>query len=934
MTPAQFGRIEALFHEALERPHAERAQFLRERESDPELVAAVERLLACDQDPGQDPVAERLTEVARDLPLRTIGPYRLLRELGSGGMGTVFLAERDVAGRVQQVAVKLLHGVPTATSKRRMDRERAMLAGLNHPNIARHIDGGESEEGQPYLVMDYVDSQPLPEYLAAAQPSLPQRLRLYLSLCDAVQHAHQRLVLHRDIKPSNVVVRADGSPVLLDFGVGALLDEGDNPTHPPTRAFTPGYSAPEQYRGQVETTASDVFSLGALLFDLLTGQRLSSLYRDTGAVPAPSASVADPALRRLLRGDLDRIVRKATAADPEQRYRTVAALMDDVSRYLQGRPISAAPDRIWYRIGKFVRRNRVAVAASALLVVSGSLGVWQLNNERRRALDAERVAATEAANAKASRDFLASVLAETSPEAVRGQPIAIATLLTKAAERLREDRSQDPQARLVAWLTIAEVYADINDPQPGLAAIDAAQALLARTAQPDPELSARAWHVRGLLLLQLERVPQARAALERAIALRRQRAGAPLALARLYSDYATAVLHAADFAAAQGYQQRALERLNASGLDDPALRMEIELGLARSLYYQNDIDAAARHLGMAEAIDRERPAHDGLAAYQLRRIAMMVRYSQHRYPEALANAEQALRLAYRVYGENSRLTADMELYTALMLDDIGRSRTAIDHYRRAQAIARALKLDDAVLARDDVRMAMAYANLADHARAMALTSAALNRMPATAAYAEWRTKAYYTRALSLSAAGAYLRAGEDFARALEIARGNPDDVFVGPAFVRLRQAQGLVLARRFDEAAAALAEAEPTVIRYRDIDPKSIIALRTLQAQVAAARGEAGAAAQRIGEALQLGQRHYLAGTAPIATIELAAARIALDANEPARARELLAQAEAPLRQQLHARAPALAEASRLDRDLRRAAPADNGAAPASRGGR
>ncbi|MGO4779808.1 serine/threonine protein kinase, partial [Lysobacter sp. 2RAB21] len=129
---------------------------------------------------------------------------------------------------MQQVAVKLLHGVASATSKRRMDRERAMLAGLNHPNIARHIDGGESEEGQPYLVMDYVESQPLPEYLAAAKPSLQQRLRLYLSLCDAVQHAHQRLVLHRDIKPSNVVVRADGSPVLLDFGVGALLEEGEN----------------------------------------------------------------------------------------------------------------------------------------------------------------------------------------------------------------------------------------------------------------------------------------------------------------------------------------------------------------------------------------------------------------------------------------------------------------------------------------------------------------------------------------------------------------------------------------------------------------------------------------------------------------------------------------------------------------------------------
>ncbi|QQP99565.1 protein kinase domain-containing protein [Lysobacter enzymogenes] len=918
MTPAQFGRVEELFHQALERPAAERARFLRDNESDADIVAAAERLLACDDDAAPDPVSECLTQVAREVPLRSIGPYRLLRELGVGGMGAVFLAERDVAGRVQQVAVKLLHGIGTAHNKRRMERERAMLAGLNHPNIARHIDGGESAEGQPYLVMDYVEGPLLPQYLAEAKPSLPQRLKLYLSLCDAVQHAHQRLVLHRDIKPSNVAVRADGAPVLLDFGVGALLEEGDNPTHPPTRAFTPGYSAPEQYRGQTETMATDVFGLGALLFDLLTGQRLSTLYRGDATVPAPSASVADPSLRHLLRGDLDRIVRKATATDPELRYRTVAALMDDIQRYLQGLPISAAPDRLWYRVGKFVRRNRVAVAASAMLAVAGTLAVWQLNNERQRALAAERAAETEAANAKASRDFLASVLAETSPEAVRGQPITIATLLTNAAARLQTDRSQSERTRLVAWLTIAEVYADINDPQPGLAAIDAAIALSPRKPQPqDLELRARALHVRGNLLLQLERLPEARAALDQAIALR-ERQGAPApTLARLYSDYGSVVLHTSDFAAAQRYQQRALQRLDASGQHEPELRMEIELGLARSLYYQNKIEDAARHLGIAETIERERPARDGLAAYQLRRIAMMVRYSQHRYPQALANAEQALRLAYRVYGENSRLTADMELYTALLLDDVGRSRAALAHYQRSQAIARALKLDDAVLARDDVRMAAAYANLGDHARAQALTDSALARMPDAPAYTMYRIIAYYTRGLSLSAQGRYPQARADFQRSLELARGYKEDVFYGPAFVQLRHAQGLVEAHRFEEAAAALEDAEP-VLQYRELEPKSVIVLRSLQAEVALSRGELIAATQRIDEALQLAQRHYLAGTLPIATVELAAARIALRRGDAVRAGELLNRAEPLLRRELRAPAPALADAARLRQELER----------------
>lgn len=912
----KFQRIEHLFHEALNRSRDDRERFLLESESDPEILAATRRLLASDADETLgDPVGERLVRVARAAPSRSIGPYRLLRELGTGGMGTVFLAERDVEGRTQQVALKLLRGFPTQASRKRMARERAMLAGLNHPNIARHIDGGESADGQPYLVMDYVESRPLPDYLSTQKPSVNERLKLYLRLCDAVRHAHQRLVLHRDIKPSNVIVRDDGTPVLIDFGVGTLLEEGEQPSHTITRAFTPGYSAPEQCRGEAETTVTDVFGLGALLFDLLTDQRLSEHCKNEAPVPAPSRIAADPARRRLLRGDLDRIVAKATQPEPDHRYGTVAELIDDVQRHLQGLPISAAPDRMLYRLDKWVRRHRTGVAAGSLIAIAAGLAVWQLNAERQRALTAEKLSEHEAINAKASRDFLASVLAETSPEAVRGQPITISTLLANAAEKLEADRTQDPRTRAVAWLTIGEVYADINDPRPALDAADRAGQSARAAGGGDRELEARILHARSAALIQLERAGEAREAMRRVIAIRQAQNAKPLVMARAYSDYGTAMLHGADFKNAERQQRLALQLLDASGESDAALRTEILLGLARSLYYQNDIDSAARELTRAETAGRELGARDGLLSYQLHRIAVLVRHAQHRYEDALSHAEQASRLAYRVYGMNSRLTADMELYLAMLLDDVGRSRAAVPHYQRSQEIARALDLDDAIQARDDVRLAMAYANVSDHARTVALIDAALPRMPRQPAYMPWLIKAHYTRGVSLAALGRYAQGRADFERALELSRGYRGEVFVGPAFVQLRHAQALVEAGRYEDAQAILPEAAP-VERYRDLDPKALLALQSLRGAVALHRGDLPGAGQYLDRALAMAQKHYLAGTLPIAKAELAAAQAAAARGETAQARTLLERATPVLQQELTERAPELSELGKLERSL------------------
>ncbi|AWV08099.1 serine/threonine-protein kinase [Marilutibacter maris] len=909
MTKEREDRVEFLFHEALDRPREERDLYLETEESDPEIVATVKRLIEYDDDTEADPISERLASVAQCSTARVIGRYRLLQELGVGGMGTVFLAERDIEGRPQQVALKVLRGVPNATGKRRMARERSILAGLNHPNIARHIDGGESAEGQPYLVMDYVDGLPLPSYLKTTRPSLTRRLELFLHLCDAVQHAHQRLVLHRDIKPSNVVVRDDGTPVLLDFGVGALLEEGGE-SGTVTRAFTPGYSAPEQRSGQAETTVTDVFGLGALLFDLLTDKRHPEFCKEGAAMPAPSR-VSTLEERRRLHGDLDYVVAKATHIEPERRYSTVAELSEDVRRYLGGFPVTAGPDSALYRLTKFVLRHRTVAIASVAMLTLGAVSVWKLDIERARALEAERTSQREAVNAKASRDFLVSVLAEASPEAVRGQTVAVSTLLSNAAAKLRQGHIQDPRARAMAWMTVAEVYADINDPKSALAAAETAFGLVEKLDGGDLDIEARASHVRGLALIQLERAPEARDALNHAIDLSRQLGKSAPVMARMRSDYGTALLYGGAFEPSEQEHRKALELLDAHPSRDPLLRTRILLGLARTLYHKGDIGSAARFIDQARAEGRRTLADDGFQSYQLHRVAMMVRHAEQRYDEALEHAEQALSQAYRVYGEKSRFTADMELYLGALLDDLGRSRTALSHYHRSQQIAKELNLSDAIQARDAVRLAMAHSNLSDHDTVIALTSDALRRMPDDPVYAPWRIRARYTRALSLGTLGRYDEADEDLREAVVLSAGQGDASFTSLPFVKLRSAEALMAMERYEEAGSALAEAAP-VEHAAGSDPKAVLALMHLQARLDAQRGDMDAARRHGEQALALARKHYLPDTLPIARIELDTARIAIRQDDQVRGRELLDLALPVLRRELDPRAAELVEVARL----------------------
>ena len=319
-------------------------------------------------------------------------------------MGTVYRAERDDDQFRQQVAIKVVRGgLPDEFSIQRFKAERQILANLDHANIARLLDGGATEDGRPYVVMEYVQGKPIDAYAEARQLPVRERLQLFRTVCAAVAYAHQRLVIHRDIKPANILVTESGEPKLLDFGIAKILDpeqEGD-PTVTLVRLMTPEYASPEQVRGEPVTTATDVYSLGVVLYGLLTGQRP---YRATSRTPheiaeavlntepeKPSA-VADPKLRRRFEGDLDNIVLKALRKEPERRYASVEQLSEDIRRHLEGLPVSARPDTLRYRSGKFVRRHKAPVIAAgvAMLALLGGMAAtlreaYIASQERQRA---------------------------------------------------------------------------------------------------------------------------------------------------------------------------------------------------------------------------------------------------------------------------------------------------------------------------------------------------------------------------------------------------------------------------------------------------------------------------------------------------------------------------------------------------------------------
>jgi eukaryotic-like serine/threonine-protein kinase len=430
LTPTHWQQVKTLFQQAAELPPAARAVFLHQAApSDEALRAEVTQLLAADEQ------AEEFLETSPWPALKpageasavgqVIGNYRILRELGYGGMGTVYLAERDDAQFRQQVAIKIIRrGLDTEDIMYRFRTERQILASLNHPNIARLLDGGSTPEGRPYYVMEYIEGCFIDDYCAKQQLDLSERLKLFRQVCAAVHYAHQHLVIHRDLKPSNIMVTAAGEVKLLDFGIAKLLTPDDpNATLTNLEMMTPAYASPEQVRGETVTTAADVYALGVILYELLSGHRPYRLPNDTvnelsraiceqePIKPSlaltfnqqPTKNITGSPIRnpqsaiRHLQGDLDNIALMALRKDPARRYASVEQFSEDLRRYLDGLPVRARPDTFRYRAGKFVRRNRSLTLAIVVVVLTLLGGVAATVRqariaERERALAQQRFA--------------------------------------------------------------------------------------------------------------------------------------------------------------------------------------------------------------------------------------------------------------------------------------------------------------------------------------------------------------------------------------------------------------------------------------------------------------------------------------------------------------------------------------------------------------
>ncbi len=509
LSPARWPHVEALLDRALDLPPEERTAFLeRTRAANPDLLREVREVLragdrarALLEDSGlllrwneeAVPFAEESDESDENLAGTAVGRYRLLEEIGRGGMGTVYRAERADGAFEQTAALKLVRrGMDSDAVLRRFHHERQVLAALDHPNVARLLDGGRSEEGRPYFVMELVEGEPITAYCDRRRLGVEARLRLFLQVCEAVAFAHRNLVVHRDLKPSNVLVTDDerGRPQakLLDFGIAKLLSADTVPgatlTQPGHLLLTPQYAAPEQIRGEAVTTATDVYALGVLLYELLTGQppyRLGSsspaeLERVIGGVepPRPSAAVAPgeeaeargvsaERLKKRLAGDLDQVCLKALRKEPERRYASAEALGEDVERHLAGLPVTARPDTVGYRARTFVRRHRAPVVATAAVVVVflALVGFYTVRLAAERDRAQQEAATAEQVTALLAGIFRGSDPSNTAKGERSGLDVTAQELLDRGARRI-EELEGEPLVQAELTNVIGRVYRELG----------------------------------------------------------------------------------------------------------------------------------------------------------------------------------------------------------------------------------------------------------------------------------------------------------------------------------------------------------------------------------------------------------------------------------------------------------------------------------------
>ncbi len=737
MDKNNWSTIESLFHRLLELPSSERAAFLNaECKDDLELRNAVESLLDhADKDTMIDAAVQQAAHsflnTEDDLSGSRIGPYEIRQLLGKGGMGAVYLAERADDQYHKQVAIKLIRtGRANDEVMQRFLVERQILATLEHPYIGHLLDGGTTDSGLPYLVMEYVEGESIDVYCQKNKLSIPERLKLFQKVCSAVQYAHQKLVVHRDLKPTNILINKEGEPRLLDFGIAKLLENSDVnqtgfETHSETRLLTPHYSSPEQIRGQPVSTVTDVYALGIILYELITGKRPYGIKEtDRYAVEhavletdpvRPSASVTSTdsqpvigidslgelstrQIQKQLTGDLDNIVLMALRKEPERRYYSVAQFSEDIDAYLQDRPVSAHADAWSYRTGKFLTRHRFSSTLAALLLISivgFGITTWQQSKTVAYERDLARAEAARAeksaAEANLIAEFQAAQLADIDAPAM-GADLQAGLIAKVKAEQQRLGKSAaDIEAQIdqLEGLTKGANFTDLALEVLDKNIFDRALVVIDKDYQEQPLVQARLWQSIAISLRMLGRLDSATTPQNQALETRRRLLG------NEHVDTLTSILETGSLAYAQGrlvdaeiYFRESMkgQRRVLGNEHEDTLASINTLGVV--LLLQGKFDEAEPYLlEVVETLSRVFGDRDRRTLIALSNVGSMFVY-RGKLKEALPYFQDGFNIAREEFGNEHKTTRTNLNNLAVLLERLDNHAQAEVYFREALNISR------------------------------------------------------------------------------------------------------------------------------------------------------------------------------------------------------------------------------------------------------